>query len=173
MTSSRIIEGNLRHRSNEESNPQKGGGKCFLAQFMLERLQKIIARAGIASRRHAEELIRSGQVRVNGVVVTELGAKADPGARPRGSRRQGCASFRRARLRAASQAAGNCFDAGRSRGPAHAAQSAGRRFRARISRWGRLDYAASGAVFLTNDGDLASRMLKGVAASCRRRIGSR
>ena len=45
---------------------------------MLERLQKIIARAGIASRRHAEELIRSGQVRVNGVVVSELGAKADP-----------------------------------------------------------------------------------------------
>ena len=45
---------------------------------MLERLQKIIARAGIASRRHAEELIRAGQVRVNGVVVTELGAKADP-----------------------------------------------------------------------------------------------
>ena len=45
---------------------------------MLERLQKIIARAGIASRRHAEDLIRSGQVLVNGVVVTELGAKADP-----------------------------------------------------------------------------------------------
>src|ERR1700680_5028943 len=45
---------------------------------MLERLQKIIARAGIASRRHAEELIRSGQVRVNGEVITELGAKADP-----------------------------------------------------------------------------------------------
>ncbi len=45
---------------------------------MLERLQKIISRAGIASRRHAEELILSGQVRVNGVTVTELGAKADP-----------------------------------------------------------------------------------------------
>src|SRR5579863_3023884 len=45
---------------------------------MLERLQKIIARAGIASRRHAEQLITSGQVSVNGVVVTELGAKADP-----------------------------------------------------------------------------------------------
>lgn len=45
---------------------------------MLERLQKIIANAGIASRRHAEDLILSGQVRVNGVVVTELGAKADP-----------------------------------------------------------------------------------------------
>ena len=45
---------------------------------MLDRLQKIIAHAGIASRRHAEQLILSGQVRVNGIVVTELGSKADP-----------------------------------------------------------------------------------------------
>src|SRR6266851_2588370 len=44
---------------------------------MQERLQKIIARAGIASRRHAELLITSGQVRVNGRVVRELGTKAD------------------------------------------------------------------------------------------------
>src|SRR5262245_54855887 len=44
---------------------------------MQERLQKIIARAGIASRRHAEQLILSGQVRVNGEVVRELGTKAD------------------------------------------------------------------------------------------------
>ena len=44
---------------------------------MLERLQKIIARAGIASRRHAEELIASGMVTVNGQTVTELGSKAD------------------------------------------------------------------------------------------------
>src|SRR6266852_4237725 len=44
---------------------------------MQERLQKIIARAGIASRRHAELLILSGQVRVNGQVVRELGSKAD------------------------------------------------------------------------------------------------
>ena len=42
-----------------------------------ERLQKIIARAGIASRRAAEELIREGKVRVNGEVITELGARAD------------------------------------------------------------------------------------------------
>src|SRR5258708_13888869 len=47
---------------------------------MQERLQKILARAGIASRRHAEQLIVSGQVRVNGRVVTELGTKADAGA---------------------------------------------------------------------------------------------
>src|SRR5213596_363238 len=46
-------------------------------EIMQERLQKIIARAGIASRRHAELLIASGQVRVNGRVVRELGTKAD------------------------------------------------------------------------------------------------
>lgn len=45
---------------------------------MQERLQKIIARAGVTSRRAAEELVASGRVRVNGLVVNELGAKADP-----------------------------------------------------------------------------------------------
>ncbi len=43
-----------------------------------DRLQKIIAGAGISSRRAAEELILAGRVRVNGRIVTELGAKADP-----------------------------------------------------------------------------------------------
>jgi 23S rRNA pseudouridine2605 synthase len=45
---------------------------------VAERLQKLIAQAGIASRRHAEELITAGQVTVNGRVVIELGTKADP-----------------------------------------------------------------------------------------------
>ena len=45
---------------------------------MQERLQKLIAQAGLASRRHAEELITAGQVSINGKVVRELGAKADP-----------------------------------------------------------------------------------------------
>jgi len=45
---------------------------------MEERLQKLIASAGIASRRHAEQLITAGEVTVNGKVVTELGTKADP-----------------------------------------------------------------------------------------------
>ncbi|HWE64591.1 MAG TPA: pseudouridine synthase [Chloroflexota bacterium] len=45
---------------------------------MQERLQKILARAGIASRRHAEELILAGRVGVNGRIVRELGSKADP-----------------------------------------------------------------------------------------------
>ena len=44
---------------------------------MQQRLQKLIAAAGIASRRHAEDLIAAGEVAVNGKIVTELGAKAD------------------------------------------------------------------------------------------------
>lgn len=43
-----------------------------------ERLQKIIAAAGVASRRKAELLIREGRITVNGVIVTQLGTKADP-----------------------------------------------------------------------------------------------
>lgn len=42
------------------------------------RLQKFLARAGVASRRGSEDLMTAGRVRVNGVVVNELGAKVDP-----------------------------------------------------------------------------------------------
>src|SRR6266478_2377475 len=90
---------------------------------MQERLQKIIARAGIASRRHAELLILSGQVRVEGEVVRELGSKADEEGRPT--------------LR-------NCL----------------RGLPERVFPVGNLEYAASGLVFLTNDGELAAEMLK-------------
>lgn len=44
---------------------------------MEERLQKILARCGIASRRHAEEMIAAGRVQINGQVVQELGYKVD------------------------------------------------------------------------------------------------
>jgi pseudouridine synthase len=129
---------------------------------MLERLQKIIAHAGIASRRHAEDLILSGQVRVNGVVVTELGAKADP---------------ERDRIEAAGRVA-------RVAEPrvylllnkppevvATLADPEGRRtlrnflvgVSARVFPVGRLEYAESGGLFLTNDGELASRMMKALA----------
>src|ERR1035437_9081651 len=53
-------------------NDGRGGGK-------LERLQKILAAAGVASRRKAEELILAGRVQVNGQVVAELGTKHDAG----------------------------------------------------------------------------------------------
>lgn len=44
----------------------------------VARLQRILSRAGVASRRHAEELILAGRVRVNGAPVHELGTRADP-----------------------------------------------------------------------------------------------
>ncbi|MEW6695832.1 MAG: pseudouridine synthase [Bacillota bacterium] len=44
---------------------------------MEERLQKVLAKAGVASRRHAEELITGGKVKVNGKVITELGTKVN------------------------------------------------------------------------------------------------
>jgi 23S rRNA pseudouridine2605 synthase len=126
---------------------------------MLERLQKIISRAGIASRRHAEELIRGGQVRVNGVVVTELGAKADP---------------ERDRVEAAGRLA--VQPEGRTylllHKPAHVVSTMsdpeGRATLRHLLRGlaggvfpvGRLDYATSGLVLLTSDGELADRILK-------------
>ena len=45
---------------------------------MEQRLQKVIADAGVASRRKAEELIVDGRVRVNGRTIRELGTKVDP-----------------------------------------------------------------------------------------------
>ena len=126
---------------------------------MLERLQKIIARAGIASRRHAEQLIVSGQVRVNGQVVTELGSKADAAAD---------------RI----EAAGRLVEANERRVyivlnkppevVATMADPEGRKtlvnclkgLPERVYPVGRLDYNAIGLVFLTNDGDLAAEMLK-------------
>ncbi len=58
----------------QTSTPKPGSAR----NSHLERLQKILAHAGIASRRACEELILGGHVHVNGEVVTELGAKADP-----------------------------------------------------------------------------------------------
>jgi 23S rRNA pseudouridine2605 synthase len=127
---------------------------------MQERLQKIIARAGIASRRHAEQLILSGQVRVNGQVVKELGTKADAG---------------KDRI----EAAGKVVDANPGRRVylvlhkppeivSTMADPEGRKtlknclrgFPERVYPVGNLEYGASGLVFLTNDGDLAAEMLK-------------
>jgi len=126
---------------------------------MQERLQKIIARAGIASRRHAEKLILSGQVRVNGEVVTELGTKADPlvdkieaaGKTVGGEERRAYVLLNKPPEVVAAMADPegrktlvNCL----------------RGFPARVYPVGSLEYGASGLVFLTNDGDLAAQLLK-------------
>ncbi len=45
---------------------------------MEERLQKYMARCGVASRRKCEEMILDGQIKVNGLVITEVGTKINP-----------------------------------------------------------------------------------------------
>src|SRR5271167_889918 len=126
---------------------------------MEERLQKIIARAGIASRRHAEALITSGQVKLNGKVVTELGTKADPAKdRIEAAGRVISAEERQVYLllNKPPEVVGAMADPeGRK-----TLRNCLRGLPERVYPVGNLEYAASGLVFLTNDGDLAAEMLK-------------
>src|SRR5579862_6806685 len=126
---------------------------------MLERLQKIIARAGIASRRHAEELIRSGQVRVNGVVVTELGAKADlehdrVEAAGRSAEQPSAASY--FILNKPPHVVSTMADPEGGATLRHVLRG----LSGAVFPVGRLDYAASGLILLTSDGKLADSIFK-------------
>ncbi|HVO58865.1 MAG TPA: S4 domain-containing protein [Dongiaceae bacterium] len=126
---------------------------------MLERLQKIIARAGVASRRHAEQLILSGQVRVNGAVVRELGSKADAasdkievaGKKLAGEERRVYLLMNKPPEIVSSLA----DPEGRK-----TLRNLLRGFPERVYPVGNLEYSASGLVFLTNDGELAAELLK-------------
>jgi len=135
-----------------------GSGKVA-NHIMQERLQKIIARAGIASRRHAEQLILSGQVRVNGHVVTELGSKADPEKdRIEAAGRTVESEERRVYLlmNKPPEVMSTLADPeGRK-----TLKNLLRGFPSRVYPVGNLEYAATGLVFLTNDGDLAAELLK-------------
>jgi 23S rRNA pseudouridine2605 synthase len=126
---------------------------------MQERLQKIIARAGIASRRHAEQLILSGQVRVNGRVVTELGTKADAATdriEAAGKTISGEEQHVYLVLNKPPEVVATLADPeGRK-----TLRNFLRGLPQRVYPVGRLDYTAAGLVFLTNDGDLTAEMLK-------------
>jgi 23S rRNA pseudouridine2605 synthase len=126
---------------------------------MQERLQKIIARAGIASRRHAEQLIVSGQVRVNGQIVRELGSKADAaGDKIEVSGKKIAAEERKVYLllNKPPEIVSTLADPeGRK-----TLRNLLRGFPERVYPVGNLEYSASGIVFLTNDGDFAAEMLK-------------
>ncbi|MGB6429575.1 MAG: pseudouridine synthase [Candidatus Acidiferrales bacterium] len=129
---------------------------------MLQRLQKIIAQAGIASRRHAEELIRSGQVRVNGAIVTELGSKADP-EHDRVEVAGRVAEVPEERvyilLNKPSEVVSTLADPEGRKTLRHFLRGTPER----VFPVGRLDYAASGLVLLTSDGELAARVLRAAA----------
>jgi len=126
---------------------------------MQERLQKNIARAGIASRRHAEQLILSGQVRVNGRVVTELGSKADA-AQDRIEAAGRVVKEAERRVYLVLNKPPEVLSAMADPEGRKTLKNCLRGFPARVYPVGNLEYTASGLVFLTNDGDLAAETLK-------------
>jgi len=124
-----------------------------------ERLQKIIAAAGIASRRKAEELIASGRVAVNGKVVTELGTKADPEQdhiRVNGKLLHGAQRHVYVLLNKPKGFVTTAHDPEGRPTVMTLVKGVG----SRVYPVGRLDYASEGLLLMTNDGDLAHKLMK-------------
>jgi 23S rRNA pseudouridine2605 synthase len=120
-----------------------------------QRLQKIVAAAGVASRRKAEELITSGRVQVNGQTVTELGSKADPErdhVRVDGKLLKKPQQFRYFMLNKPKGVVTTVSDPeGRPTVMKFFARAG-----ARVFPVGRLDYQSEGLLLMTNDGELAN-----------------
>jgi len=125
----------------------------------LERLQKIIAASGIASRRKAEELIVAQRVTLNGEVVTELGTKADPDLDKISI--DGTPLPRRERFLyfALYKPKGYITSVGDPQGRP-TVMDLMRGVSERVYPVGRLDYASEGLLLMTNDGALAQKLSK-------------
>jgi len=120
------------------------------------RLQKLLARAGVASRRACEEIIAAGRVTVDGRIVTEPGAKADPEAqdvRLDGSRLRPERPEYWLFNKPTGVVCTNLDPSGRPRPIDFMRQS-----RARLFPVGRLDADSRGALLMTNDGEFANRL---------------
>ena len=124
-----------------------------------ERLQKIIAAAGVASRRKAEELITSGRVQVNGKMVTELGTKADAEQdhiRVDGKLLRGPERYSYIVLNKPKGYVTTVSDPEKR----PTVMDLVRSVRGRVYPVGRLDWASEGLLLLTNDGELANALMK-------------
>src|ERR671935_1658036 len=123
----------------------------------MERLQKILSHAGIASRRASEQLMLEGRVTVNGAPIRELGTKADPsrddirvdGRRVKIAERRRYLLLNKPRgyvtTRSDPQRRPTVIDLLRG-------------VREYVYPVGRLDYETEGLLLLTNDGDLAAKL---------------
>jgi 23S rRNA pseudouridine2605 synthase len=124
---------------------------------MKERLQKIIAAAGIDSRRHAEKLITSGRVSINGEVVKELGVKADPQKdviRVDGNTISVEKNFCYIALYKPAEYVTTMSDPQKRPTVVELVADVGER----VYPVGRLDYESSGLLLLTNDGAFAQKV---------------
>lgn len=124
-----------------------------------ERLQKIIAAAGITSRRKAEQLIAGGLVSVNGQVVTELGSKADPEhdhIRVNGKLLHGAQKNVYLLMNKPKGYITAVTDPEKRPTVMDLLRGVG----VRVYPVGRLDYASEGLLLLSNDGELAAALMK-------------
>lgn len=126
---------------------------------MPERLQKIIARAGIASRRAAEELIAKGRVSLNGEVVQELGTKADPATDTIRVDGRVVHSAEARRYLAMHKPKGCITSTRDPEGRRTVMDLLGAHASKGLFPVGRLDYNTEGLLILTDDGDFANRIL--------------
>ncbi len=155
-----------------ESNPQAEAAEAEVGEdsdreftpnprppAKLERLQKILARAGVASRRKAEEMIEQGRVQVNGTVVTELGTKADGNRdhiRVDGKLLHGA---ERLRYFVLNKPKGFVTTVKDPEGRPTVMQFFDK-MHERLYPVGRLDYMSEGLLLVTNDGELANKLTK-------------
>lgn len=122
-----------------------------------ERLQKILSRAGVASRRKAEQLIVDGRVTVNGATVTELGSKADlerdhikvDGRLLHAPQRHVYIALNKPK---------NCVTTVSDPEGRETVMHLMRGVRERVFPVGRLDYQSEGLLLMTNDGEFAHRI---------------
>ena len=123
-----------------------------------ERLQKILAQAGIASRRKAEEYISQGRVTVNGATVTELGTKADPARdhiKVDGKLLRMPSANVYIALNKPREVVTTLSDPQGRQTVRHLIE---KHVRERVFPVGRLDYLSEGLLLLTTDGEFANRI---------------
>ncbi len=128
---------------------------------MQERLQKLIAQAGVASRRAAEELMKNGEVTVNGEIVTELGTKADPEKdhiKVRGKLINPLISGRENVYVLVNKPKGYLSSVSDPEGRKLVTDLV--KGFGRLIPVGRLDYNTEGLIILTNDGDFTNKMTR-------------
>ena len=131
-----------------------------------QRLQKIIAQAGLASRRKAEEMILEGRVIVNGKVVTELGTKADAAKdhiRVDGKLLQGPERQKHYMLNKPRGYVTTLTDPEKRPTVMDLLAKSPKSPGVRLYPVGRLDYLSEGLLLMTNDGELANSLSKASA----------